>query len=525
MVQQLGLPVRRTKVLLASSLMLGLILAPTVSRADVQAGTACPTLGKTSISAGKRFTCIKAGTKKVWNKGVMLPATGPAVTMRLTTPALVSTNGVPENFVDLTSSTSSKQWLGNYAAGSKVYQTYTNVGDALQLTWHVTDTITGAAFANKPVWLVMNANEGSYQRTTFTYEDANGIQTVRVNSTTKAQTQIPGTTDANGDVTFSVQNTNTIAQAEPTPRAMNRTQVGQNISLYSHITLTARSSSIRETKDFLNAHFVKPSAKLLWADEFSATGSVAPSADTWNLVSGDGCPDLCGWGNGEVEYYKEAANRTDGKGRLIISTKQLSPTTWYSCYPDTCQWSSGKITTQGKVSYQYGLIEARIKLPSGGGTWPAFWMLGTSITTVPWPLSGEIDIMEAAGNEPYKVSGTAHSANSQGEHTWHGGYTYTPKLTASEYHTFSVAWQPDRIDWFLDGRRYYTLQKKDVGSGAWPFNDPFYIIVNTAMGGGFGGLVSWDLKSATTSVDWIRVYEYGQYGCVATETTSVGNCP
>lgn len=515
---------RRIKVLTVSTLILSLMLFPTVSRAAVQAGKACPTLGKTSINAGKRFTCIKVGGKKVWNKGATLPAFGPKVTMRLTSPTLTSTDGKPDNFVDLTSAATTTEWIKGYASGSKVYQTYAHVGDDLQLSWHVTDTATGAAFANKPVWLVVNANEGGYQRTTFSYQKNAGLQSVKANATQKAQTQIEGTTDSNGDVTFSLKNTNTIGQAEPAPPALNRTQVGQNISLFSHITLTARSSATHESRDFLSAHFVKPSDALLWADEFSATGAVAPSADSWNLVSGDGCPDLCGWGNGELEYYKESANRTDGKGHLVISTKQLSPTTWYSCYPDTCQWSSGKITTQGKVSYQYGLIEARMKLPSGGGTWPAFWMLGTNITTVPWPLSGEIDIMEAAGNEPYKVSGTAHSANNRGEHIWNGDYTYTDKLTASEYHTFGVAWQPDRIDWMLDGKRYYTLQKKDVGSGSWPFNNPFYIIVNTAMGGGFGGLVSWDLKSAKTSVDWIRVYRNGQYGCVTTETSSTGSC-
>lgn len=525
MVQRQVTPIRRAKVLAAGTLILAMIMAPTVSRADVQAGKACPTLGKTSISAGKRFTCIKVRTKKVWGKGVTLPAVGPKVTMRLTSPALASSNGTPENFVDLTSSAATRQWLGNYAAGSNSYLTYANVGDVLELSWHVTDTASGDAFANKPVWLIVNANDASFQRATFNYENVDGTQAVKANATAKAQTEISGTTNANGDVTFRLQNTNTIGQAEPTPTAINKIQAGQNIVLSSQITLTAHSSDIRESRDFISTHFVKPSSALLWSDEFSATSSVAPSADTWNLVSGDGCPDLCGWGNGELEYYKEAANRTDGKGHLVISTKQLTPSTSYSCYPDTCQWSSGKIDTQGKVSYQYGLIEARMKLPAGGGTWPAFWMLGTSITTVPWPLSGEIDIMEAAGNEPYKVSGTAHSANGRGEHIWNGSYTYTSNLTASEYHTFGVAWQPDRIDWLLDGKRYYTLQKKDIRSGVWPFNDPFYIIVNTAMGGGFGGLVSWDLKSDKTSVDWIRVYQNGQYGCVTTETNSIGNCP
>jgi len=515
---------RHTQTLAAVMLALGLLLLPTTSQADGQAGKSCPSLGKTSISAGKRFTCVKVGKKKVWNKGVVLPATGPQVTMRLTSPELMSVNGQPTNFVNLTGSVDSRKWISNFAPASQVYQTYTDVGGTLRLSWHLSDTKTGSALANRAVWLVVNANEGSIQRTSFTYEANGGTHTVKTNSNSKGQTQIPSMTDGNGDVTFTLQNTNSIGEAEPTPQAINQTQPAQNINLFSSITLTAHSSAIRETRDFLTAHFVKPNDTLLWSDEFSEVAKVAPSSDTWNLISGDGCPNLCGWGNGEVEYYKESANRTDGKGHLVITTKALSPTTTYSCYPDTCQWSSGKIDTQGKVTYKYGLIEARIKVPSGGGTWPAFWMLGTNITTVPWPLSGEIDIMEAAGNEPYKISGTAHLANSRGQHIYKGDYTYTPQLTASGYHTFGVAWQPNRIDWLVDGTTYYTIKKRDVGSSPWPFNNPFYIIVNTAMGGGFGGLVDWSLTGAKTSIDWIRVYQNDQYGCVTTETQTLGDC-
>jgi beta-glucanase (GH16 family) len=515
---------RRIQIVAAVTVAIGLLLLPSISRADGQAGKNCLSIGKTSLSAGKRFTCVKVGKKTVWNKGIALPATGPQLTMRLTSPELASANGQSTNFMNLTESVAIGKWLTNFAPDSKVYQIYTPVGGDLKTSWHVRDTKTGLAFANSAVWLVVNANEGSIQRTSFTYEDNDGTHVVKANSNRKGQTQIPGKTDQNGNVTFILQDTNSIGEAEPTPIALNQIQATQNINLFSSITLTAHSSAIRETRDFLNAHFVKPSDTLLWSDEFSEAGKVAPSSDTWNLISGDGCPNLCGWGNGEVEYYKESANRTDGNGHLVITTKALSPTTTYSCYPDTCQWSSGKIDTQGKVTYKYGLIEARIKVPAGGGTWPAFWMLGTNITTVPWPLSGEIDIMEAAGNEPYKISGTAHLANSRGQHIYKGDYTYTPQLTASGYHTFGVAWLPNRIDWLVDGIKYYSLKKRDVGSSPWPFNDPFYIIVNTAMGGGFGGLVDWSLTSAKTSIDWIRVYQNDHYGCVTTETQTLGNC-
>jgi len=431
---------------------------------------------------------------------------------------------VPNNFVDISKSTQVAKWLPNYAAGTQVSQTYATVGEPLTISWHVTQTDSSQAAANLPVWLTVNANEGGAQRAVFTYETESGTQTIKANTDGKGETQIAGLTDSHGDVSFNLRNANLIGEAEPTPTALNKVQPAQNTVLYSDFTLTAHSSHIRESKDVISIHFIQPSDKLLWSDEFAASTKVAPDEQTWNQQTGDGCPNLCGWGNGEVEFYKESATRTDGEGHLVITTKPLSPNTTYSCYPDTCQWSSGKITTQGKTSYQYGLIEARIKVPAGGGTWPAFWMLGTNITTVPWPLSGEIDIMEAAGNEPYKVSGTAHSANSRGQHIWNGNYTYTPQLTASGYHTFAVSWKPDQIDWLVDGQVYYTLKKRSLGSSPWPFNAPFYIIVNTAMGGGFGGLVSWDLHSATTSIDWIRVYQNGGYGCVTTSSVSIGSC-
>ena len=514
---------KRAKLVAVSALILTIALAP-VSRADVKSGTKCTRIGQTTISANKKFTCTKVGATKVWNKGVALPAVGPRVTMRVTSPDLTSTGGVPNNFVDISKSTSVTKWLTNYAAGTQVSQTYAAVGEPLTISWHVTQTDTSQVAANLPVWLTVNANEGGAQRAVFTYQTKSGTQMIKANSQGRSETQIPGITDSQGDVSFILRNTNSIGEAEPTPTALNRLQPAQNTVLYSNFTLTARSSHIRERKDVVSIHFTKPSDKLLWSDEFSASGKVAPDDQTWNQETGDGCPDLCGWGNGEVEFYKESATRTDGKGHLVITTKKLSPTTTYSCYPDTCQWSSGKITTQGKTSYQYGLIEARIKVPEGGGTWPAFWMLGTSITTVPWPLSGEIDIMEAAGNEPYKISGTAHLANSRGQHIYKGDYTYTPQLTASGYHTFGVLWKPDQLDWLVDGQVFYTLQKRNVGSSPWPFNAPFYIIVNTAMGGGFGGLVSWELNSATTSIDWIRVYQNGGFGCVTTSSTSTGNC-
>ena len=399
------------------------------------------------------------------------------------------------------------------------------MNEPLEISWHVTNTDTGTAFANKPVWLIVNANSGGYQRTTFSYQTSSGTKAVSSNDSGLAQTQIAGTTDSNGNVTFSLKNTNSVAQAEPTPTYLNKLQPWQNINLASYITLTARSSAIREQRVFMAAHFAKPASALLWSDEFSGASGQAPNDTNWSVVTGDGCPDLCGWGNDEKEFYTDNASYTNGAGKLVIDTKKLTSASGLSCYPSTCRWSSGKFTSKAKINVQYGLVEARIKVAGGPGTWPAFWMLGKNIDQVGWPFSGEIDIMETAGNDPAKVSGTTHSNDVYGEHIWNTGYMYTSDDTYKNYHTFSVLWQPNRIDWFLDGENYYSLTKAELGSSPWVFNAPFYIIFNTAMGGGFGGPIASYLTSATTSIDWVRVYQYGQHGCVTTPSSSMGNCP
>ena len=504
--------------LISVTAMFGL---PTVSQAQIKLGMSCSPLGKTAITAGKKFTCIKSGNKKNWNKGVRLPA-GQAVTLRLTSPTLNKVAGVASDYVNATAFTSTKKWISSAGPDSAAYYRYAEVGSGIEVKWHVSDTATGAALVNKDVWLVANANASGEQKTKFRYEIGSDLNYVQPNYSGAQQTQIAGVTDSNGDVTFSLQNSNSIAEAEPAPRALNATQAPQNISLFSNFTLTTHASPSRETRDYLLTHFIKPASKILWAEEFSGGAKTRPASSNWNTVIGDGCDImLCGWGNKEREYYTEAANRVDGKGNLVISTKSLSRNTSLPCYPDSCQYSSGRINTRDKVTFQYGLIEARMQLPEGGGTWPAFWMLGTAGG---WPMDGEIDIMESIGNDPNRVLSTVHSANTSGDRIYDGSYIYGANPFSAGFHTFSVAWKPNQMNFYVDGELIYTSNKRDVGSAYWPFNEPFYLILNNAMGGGLGGEVAWDFKSSTMNIDYVRAYEYGKYGCVTTMTDTIGNC-
>jgi len=181
----------------------------------------------------------------------------------------------------------------------------------------------------------------------------------------------------------------------------------------------------------------------------------------------------------------------------------------YTCYYGTCSWLSSKIVTLNKVGFKYGRIAARIKVPAGGGTWPAFWTLGSDINVHPWPACGELDVMEAVGNSPRTLWGTPHGPVSGG-----GGRGSTidlPTNLSDNYHVFALDWFSDHLTWYVDGVPYYTYTKTAAGAD-WVFDKENYIILNLAMGGGMGGTISPSLNSATMSVDWVRVYSVDGVG-------------
>lgn len=273
---------------------------------------------------------------------------------------------------------------------------------------------------------------------------------------------------------------------------------------------------------------LEPIAKtLLWSEEFTGALNAAPDAAKWNLDTTDGCPppyNNCGWGNAERQYYIEGAHRLDGStpGVLKITANRQANTSNLNCYYGRCEWLSGKMTTYGKVAFTYGYMEARIKAPKGVGTWPAFWLLGTNISTVPWPLSGEIDVMEYKGADPQITHGTLHFANASGNHVYNGGIKDTLMDLSDDYHRYGMLWEPDAITFYFDDIVVHRVNKGDTGLAYWPFGksqagvDPkFYVILNLAMGGNFGGAVDSGLTSATLNVDWVRYYSVNGLGKVS----------
>jgi beta-glucanase (GH16 family) len=164
-------------------------------------------------------------------------------------------------------------------------------------------------------------------------------------------------------------------------------------------------------------------------------------------------------------------------------------------------YTSARLLTKGKFVFKYGRVEIRAKLPSGGGTWPALWMLGSNIDTVNWPACGEIDMMEHKGNDLNKIHATLHYPG----HSGGGGDSSSviPNTTATtEFHIYSIDWRADTIKFYVDGQLFKTF----VNSASLPFNQNFFLIFNVAMGGNFGGSIDPNFVSSTFEIDYVRVY-------------------
>lgn len=229
---------------------------------------------------------------------------------------------------------------------------------------------------------------------------------------------------------------------------------------------------------------------LVWADEFDGN-----SLDTsvWNFAEGDGCPNLCGWGNQERQVYTKTNHRLEN-GLLYIKADKNGD-----------HFTSTRISTKGKKSFQYGRFEIRAKLAKGQGVWPAFWMLGNNIDQVGWPLSGEIDVLEYVGRAPGEIFTSLHTKTAYGDNA----NTKTTSLPHIEegFHVYAADWDQNRISFYVDEVKVYTFAPEKKNVEIWPFNQPFYLLLNLAIGGHFGGEVDGRIFPQEFIVDYIRVYQ------------------
>lgn len=229
---------------------------------------------------------------------------------------------------------------------------------------------------------------------------------------------------------------------------------------------------------------------LVWSDEFNGT-SLNTSNWTAEIGTGSG-----GWGNNELQYYTNRPQNLQVTGGNLVITAQKE------AYGGM-NYTSARIKTQGLRSFTFGKIEARIKLPSGQGLWPAFWMLGTNINTVGWPACGEIDVMERVNNNPY-VNGTVHwDANGHAEFGRVSG-----GLDFSQFHVYSVEWDSSYIRWFVDGVQFNEILIANGAGNTEEFQKSFFILLNLAVGGNWPGSPDGSTPfPAQMLVDYVRVYQ------------------
>ncbi|HSP11481.1 MAG TPA: family 16 glycosylhydrolase [Salegentibacter sp.] len=226
--------------------------------------------------------------------------------------------------------------------------------------------------------------------------------------------------------------------------------------------------------------------ELLWEANFDTDGDLDPAV--WNFETGNNN----GWGNQESQYYTED-NAVISGGNLVITAKAEDI--------EGFDYSSSRITTQDNFEFTYGRIEARAKMPEGGGTWPAIWMLGSDFDEIGWPQTGEIDIMEHAGNEQDLIHGTLHYDGRSGGDA--DGNTILVDGVSSDFHIYTVEWSPERILFLVDGEVYHSYENNSDS----PFNKDFFLILNVAMGGTFGGEIDPDFVESSMEVDYIRVFQ------------------
>ena len=255
---------------------------------------------------------------------------------------------------------------------------------------------------------------------------------------------------------------------------------------------------------------------LVWQDEFEGT-----TVDTskWNIENTDGCPHLCGFGNNELQWYSDRSENVYLKdGSLVIKAQREQPPSGLFSYKD---YTSSKLTTKTKGDWLYGIFEVRAKLPTTQGLWPAIWMLPTENTYGGWPYSGEIDIMEVLGKDDRFLYGTLHYFDR--EMSGHDSVGNTHRLTMSEpgfsqnFYVFTVVWTPNIMNWYVNDKFYHSVRRGSLTGedrngntllGFGPFDHPFHMILNTAVGGGFpGNPDETTILPQHMYIDYVRVFQ------------------
>ena len=253
---------------------------------------------------------------------------------------------------------------------------------------------------------------------------------------------------------------------------------------------------------------------LVWSDEFNSATSSNVDTTRWTFDTGNGydTPAGPGWGNDEMEFYTSRTNNAYVADGLLHIHAQIENTNGVSgAGTNTFRYTSARLKTQGLFWTQYGRIEWRAKLSAGTGMWPALWMMGTNIVNTPWPGCGEIDVVENDGNYPYYVAGSIHAGASDASNY----YLFSYDGATADFHVYDLDWTANSVTWSVDGTAYEIQTSWTSSTGnpyPFPFNQPFFLLMNLATGGDYVG--NPDPASIDASlpnemqVDYVRVYQF-----------------
>ena len=347
-----------------------------------------------------------------------------------------------------------------------------------------------------PFRFYINLSAASQQSVTISYATAD--------STAKAGTDY---TAASGTLTIPAGQTETYVDVQVTGDSLRKPNQIFYLNLSSPVNCTIGTS--QATATIVNSDltylptdttgYTTPASyagyQLLWSDEFSGN---TLNLQNWTFDIGNNS----GWGNQELENYTSRVNNVFvSAGNLIIEADQES-------YQGS-NYTSARIKTEGIQQFTYGRIDIRAKLPVAHGMWPALWMLGSNISTVPWPGCGETDIMELVGSAPSQVTGSMHWQQSNGsEGTYNNNYDLSSGDFSQQFHVFSLLWQHDTVQFYVDDNLYVNGSFANVTSGTYPFNLPFFFIFNVAVGGDWPGPPdNTTIFPQRMFVDYVRVFE------------------
>ncbi len=364
-----------------------------------------------------------------------------------------------------------------------------------------------------PALSIVDVTQARDNKTTSNFRffinlDKSSTATISVNYATSAGTAIANNdfTSVSGTLTIAPNQTvayidvpvrgDSLRQADQTFFVQLSNPVNATISGTGKATGTIQNTGTYYPSD--SAGYTSPLSyagyTLVWNDEFSGSSI---NTNNWNFETGGG-----GWGNNELEYYTNSTNNAYlSNGNLIIEARKETV--------GSNNYTSARMTTQNKKTFQYGRIDIRAKLPVAQGLWPALWMLGVNIPTVNWPTCGETDIMELVGSAPQKVVGSIHWAQSNGSSgTVNNSYSLSSGDFSQQFHVFSLIWKQNYVQILVDGVAYMTATNTSISSGTWPFNAASFLIFNVAVGGDWPGAPpASTIFPQRMLVDYIRVFQ------------------